>query len=209
MQRRFSIIGHRAPSTGRLQLNDLSGSSGRMDVLCRAVNAALFLSHGIRQDSHITLHLQGGDGPPRRIWFEGSKVRGLHPDERAIAGKISTILQLPPPAAGMMQEVTTGIWHDAGDLSTTIEEWRKEEVKLIILDAKANPLSMHPNLFDQFEQNIRLGFFLSDDLVFTTDEKNLLDEHASRYSISNNWLQGHLAIGITHHILDTIEESSE
>ena len=208
MQRRFAIIGHRAPSTGRLNLNDLAGSSGRMDVLCRAVNAALFLSHGIRQDSDITLHLQGGEGPPRRIWFEGSKIRGLHPDERAIAGRISNILQLPPPVAGMMEEVTTGIWHDSGDLSTTLEEWGKEEVKLIVLDAKANLLSSHPDLSQQFNQNIRFGFFLSDDLVFTPDETNLLDENASRYSISKKWLQGHMAIGITHHILDTIKESS-
>ena len=59
MQRRFAIIGHRAPSKGKLNLNDLAGSCGRMDVLVRAVNTALFISHGMREDTHITLHLKG------------------------------------------------------------------------------------------------------------------------------------------------------
>ena len=33
-----------------------------MDVLVRAVNAALFVSHGIREDCHVILHLMGGGG---------------------------------------------------------------------------------------------------------------------------------------------------
>ena len=61
MERWFAIIGHRAPSSGSLNLNDLAGSGGRMDVLARAVNSALFISHGIREDSHVLLHLMGGD----------------------------------------------------------------------------------------------------------------------------------------------------
>ncbi len=62
LQRRFAIIGHLAPSSGKLNLNDLAGSSGRMDVLVRVVNAALFVSHGIRRDTHVTLLLCGGPG---------------------------------------------------------------------------------------------------------------------------------------------------
>ena len=55
-----------------MNLNDLPGTGGRMDVLARAVNASLFVSHGIRKDSHVMLHLMGGDGPNRRIWFNGA-----------------------------------------------------------------------------------------------------------------------------------------
>ena len=88
MQRRFAIIGHLAPSSGKLNLNDLAGGSGRTDVLVRAVNAALFVSHGIRDDSHVVLHLMGGDGPNRRIWFDGTRIGGVRPDERSIAGQI-------------------------------------------------------------------------------------------------------------------------
>ena len=63
MTRKFAIIGHRAQSSGKLNLNDLAASSGRMDVLARAVNSALFLCHGIREDSEVILHLEGGPGP--------------------------------------------------------------------------------------------------------------------------------------------------
>ena len=89
MIRRFAIIGHRVPSSGKINLNDLAGSSGRIDVLARAVNTALFLSHGIRDDTDITLHLMGGPGPSRRIWFEGARLRGVYPDERGIAGHVN------------------------------------------------------------------------------------------------------------------------
>ena len=61
-------------------MNDLTGSSGRFDVLARAVNAALFISHGVREDSVIFLHLMGGEGPSRRVVFDGSKLRGVRPD---------------------------------------------------------------------------------------------------------------------------------
>ena len=56
MQRKFAIVGHRAQSSGKLNLNDLPGSGGRIDVLARAVNSALFRSHGIRDDTIIMLH---------------------------------------------------------------------------------------------------------------------------------------------------------
>ena len=65
-------IGHRAPSSGKLNLNDLSGS-GRMDVLVRPVNSALFVSHGIRKDSQILVHLQG-----RKVQIEESCLMELH-----------------------------------------------------------------------------------------------------------------------------------
>ena len=55
VDRRFAIIGNRAPSSGKLNLNDLPGDGGRMDVLVRAVNSALFISHDIRRDTQLSL----------------------------------------------------------------------------------------------------------------------------------------------------------
>ena len=49
----FAVVGHRARTDGGFSLNDLPGSGGRMDVLCRCVNAALFLSHDLRRDVEI------------------------------------------------------------------------------------------------------------------------------------------------------------
>ena len=94
LQRRFAIIGHKAPSSGEISLNDLPGLSGRMDVLARAINATLFLSHGIREDSQIIIHLMGGNGPPRRVMFDGSKLGGVRPDERSISGHFKSLIKL-------------------------------------------------------------------------------------------------------------------
>ena len=198
LERRFAIIGHRAPSNGKLSLNDLSGSSGRMDVLMRAINASLFLSHGIRNDSNITLHLMGGGGPPRRICFEGSKVWGLHPDERALAGQIAKIIELPTPARGLWIELHPGISHSGGDISNTLEEWQNDGVKTIKLDANG-PLIWQPNDSESYP---KIGFIISDDQAFTSEENKLIDKFSISKSLGNKWIQGHIAIGIVHHLLD-------
>ena len=196
MQRRFALIGHRAQSNGKLNLNDLPGACGRMDVLIRAVGTTLFLSHGMREDCHITLHLMAGPGPPRRLWFDSRNLRGLHVDERAIAGRISQILQEPCPPAGQLKEFSPGLWHSGGDISTTLGEWRSEEVELIQL-ATEGELLHHSRPSSQ-----KVGFILSDDQPFTADEEELLAAVKKR-SLGPIWLQGHAAISVVHHILDS------
>ena len=195
MLRRFAIIGHRAPSSGKINLNDLAGSSGRLDVLARAVNTALFLSHGIRDDSQVILHLLGGPGPARRIFFDGKSVRGLHPDERAIAGQIGRALKEPVPAIGQKSELHSGFWHSGGTIEQTLAEWRKEEVTIFVLDAEGQDVSELKNA------KRPLGFILSDDQPFSETDLHIVnDEH--RLSLGKQWLQGHACISIIHHVLD-------
>ena len=194
LERWFAIIGHRAPSSGALNLNDLSGSGGRMDVLARAVNAALFVSHGIREDSHVMLHLMGGDGPPRRIWFNGSILRGVRSDERSIAGQIKGILKTAVPPRGRFDEFTMGILHSGGGLGQTIEEWASQGVSPVVLDADGGGYSEVPSSTD-------LGFVISDDKPLTEDDRLAL-RGALSLSLGGRWLQGHSCIAILHHLLD-------
>lgn len=195
MQRRFAIIGHRATSNGKLNLNDLSGACGRMDVLIRAVNSALFLSHGMRNDCQIILHLMGGPGPPRRIIFDSNKIKGLHVDERAIAGRISAVLREPVPAIGHLIEASPGLYHSGGDITNTIFEWNSEGVEMILLDAEA------PELGNPSPDSEILGFILSDDQSFTDIETEIF-EGIEKRSVGRKWIQGHSAITVAHYILD-------
>lgn len=195
MLRRFAIIGHRAPSSGKINLNDLAGSSGRLDVLARAVNTALFLSHGIRDDSQVILHLLGGPGPARRIFFDGKSVRGLHPDERAIAGQIGRALKEPVPAIGQKSELHSGFWHSGGTIEQTLAEWRKEEVTIFVLDAEGQDVSEL-----KYAQR-PLGFILSDDQPFSETDLHIVNDEL-RLSLGKQWLQGHARISIIHHVLD-------
>ena len=194
MQRRFAIIGHLAPSSGKLNLNDLAGGSGRTDVLVRAVNAALFVSHGIRRDTDITLHLCGGPGPDRRIWFNGETLSGVRPDERSIAGQIKAILKRPVPPIGVLDEVTQGIFDMGGGLAETLTEWHQEGISTYVLDAGGESL-------ETLEGNENLGFILSDHLPFSeSDNQQIAD--LSTISLGEKWLQGHACISIIQHTLD-------
>jgi tRNA (pseudouridine54-N1)-methyltransferase len=196
MERRFAIIGHRAQSSGKINLNDLAGSSGRIDVLARAVNTALFLSHGIREDTGITLHLMGGPGPGRRIWLDGARLRGVYPDERAIAGQIGKALKEPVPAIGQMVELHSGFWHSGGGVEQTINEWRREGVRTFVLDADGEPFNPETHIADA------MGFILSDDQHFSESEMESM-ESLEKISLGNVWLQGHACISILHHQLDS------
>ena len=195
MERRFAVIGHRAQSTGKINLNDLAGSSGRIDVLARAVNTGLFLSHGIRNDTHVTLHLLGGPGPSRRIWFEGPKLRGVHPDERAIAGQIGKALKEPVPPIGQLIELHSGFWHTGGGLEQTISEWKRENVRIFVLDADGIPFDSEKHTSDS------IGFILSDDQPFGDSDLEAMNG-LERISLGETWLQGHACISILHHHLD-------
>ncbi len=201
MERRFAIIGHRAQSNGKLNLNDLAGSAGRMDVLARSVNTGLFLSHGIRNDSQVILHLMGGPGPVRRICFNGQKLRGVHPDERAIAGHIGKVLMNPVPSIGQHVELHPGLSHSGGQVDQTISEWNRENVRIFVLDANGSPFDCTVHSSDS------IGFILSDDKPFT-DEENKILEGLERISLGKTWLQGHSCISIIHHQLDLLIEPS-
>ncbi|MDG1525244.1 MAG: tRNA (pseudouridine(54)-N(1))-methyltransferase TrmY [Candidatus Thalassarchaeaceae archaeon] len=195
MERRFAIIEHRAPSSGKINLNDLPGSSGRIDVLARAINTALFLSHGIREDTDVTLHLMGGTGPARRIWLQGSRLRGVHPDERAIAGQIAKALKNPIPAIGQWVELHPGFWHSGGAIEQTIREWEKEACRIFVLDAEGVPFSKDPLNHES------VGFILSDDQPFSDIELKSM-ESIEKVSLGSTWLQGNACISILHHLID-------
>lgn len=93
--RYFVITGHKAVSTGDFKLDDIAGGAGRMDILCRCVNSAFFLSHNLRKDVEIYLVLEGGDDAPKTVIFKGEDLRYLNPDERSTASLIRNALLKP------------------------------------------------------------------------------------------------------------------
>jgi tRNA (pseudouridine54-N1)-methyltransferase len=194
LNRWFAVIGHRAQSSGVLSLNDLPGSGGRMDVLARAVNSALFLSHAIRENSHVILHLLGGDGPTRRIWFDGSRIRGVRPDERSISGQIKAVIKDPIPPVDRFIEYSEGVYHSGGGLVQTLTEWRSKGVVPVVLDADGEHHSRIPMDSD-------VGFILSDDRPLSSTEEVSL-EGEIRVAIGEKWLQGHSCISVTHYLMD-------
>jgi tRNA (pseudouridine54-N1)-methyltransferase len=83
--RRFVVVGQRASAAPDFSLEDLPGSSGRLDVLLRCLRAALLVSHGLRRDTLVYLVLNGGPRAPRTLRFDGASARFVRPDERSLA----------------------------------------------------------------------------------------------------------------------------
>ena len=53
--RNFVVLGHRAHTAPDWKLDDLCGGGGRLDVLVRCVTAAMWVSHGLRRDTLLSV----------------------------------------------------------------------------------------------------------------------------------------------------------
>ena len=90
--RRFVVIGQTAIASPDFVLDDIPGSTGRLDVLLRCVRAALLVSHGLRRDTVIYLVLEGGPRAPRSVRISGATAEYLRQDERSLAGSLKSML---------------------------------------------------------------------------------------------------------------------
>jgi tRNA (pseudouridine54-N1)-methyltransferase len=112
--RNFVVVGNRAATTPDFSLEDIPGTSGRIDILCRCINSAFVLSHGIRRDVHVYLILRGG-GAPKTIHLRGMDLRHLNPDERTTAALLKKALALEVDSS--WTKSTPGIFVRIGDLA--------------------------------------------------------------------------------------------
>jgi tRNA (pseudouridine54-N1)-methyltransferase len=161
----FIIIGHKAV-TSPFSLNDLPGAAGRMDILCRCVNAALFLSHELRRDVRIYLVLKGG-AFPKLIRFDGATVRYLSPDERSSASLIKKALE--KQVQGFWTESTPGVSIRTGDFGDLLRELMKKitYLKEDGADIRQDPLNKDSDLL----------FVLGDHMGLTDDEEAVIATH--------------------------------
>ncbi len=188
--RRFVIVGSRAMARGKLPLNDLAGGAGRMDVLIRALMASILTSHGMRDDVEFTMILLGGPGPARRIRFVSNQLKGIHAEERSVAGKIAAVIKNPTPPRGHWVERSPGIYDGGGDLDMTLDDFQCPIVRL-----DANSQLLYEGSIPGDSDFSELAFVLGDD-------KTLECNRGMPRSLGKEWLQGHTCIAIVHFLLD-------
>lgn len=190
--RQFIIIGHKAPTAPDFSLEDTAGA-GRLDVLCRCVTGAFFLSHSIRSDVQCRLVL----ADTYTIRFEGSELRGLHPDERSTAARIKSTLEHRDHAIGHMEtSPSPGVYLSQVGVETTLTN-AAEEGTVIELHEDGQPISTLDLPTDPV-------FVLSDHRDFTETETELLSETATeRVRLGPEPLHADQAITLAHHCLDT------
>jgi len=117
--RYFVVVGHKATTSPNFSLEDIPGTSGRLDILCRSVTAAFVISHGIRKDVCVYLVLLGGD-VPKTIRLCGETLRHLNPDERTTAALLKKALAVPATLEWAMS--TSGIFVRTGGLAQVLED---------------------------------------------------------------------------------------
>ena len=119
--RRFVIVGRTARASAEVSLDDLAGTSGRLDVLVRCVRAALLVSHGLRRDVVVYLVLLGGSAP-RTVRIDGATAKFIRPDERPLATLLKkTLARVERDDAGFV-EVKPGIAVACAGLEAVLAE---------------------------------------------------------------------------------------
>nr|WP_319375179.1 tRNA (pseudouridine(54)-N(1))-methyltransferase TrmY [uncultured Methanoregula sp.] len=182
----FAIIGHRARTDGEFSLNDLPGSGGRMDVLCRCVNASLFLSHDLRRDVDCYLVLPGEPKGPKTIKFSGATVCSLSPDERSAGALIKKVIDTP--CGNEFREAAQGVFIRKCGLERLLADHR-----FAVLDEKGTDVRGSAELPG--------AYLLSDHLNFTGEEEALIRD-CPRFSVGPKCLHADHTITVLHNELD-------
>jgi tRNA (pseudouridine54-N1)-methyltransferase len=121
--RRFVIIGQKAAASDDFRLDDIPGTSGRLDVLLRCLRAALLYSNGLRRDVVVYLVLLGGPRAPRVLRADGAATKFIRPDERSLATLAKKALATRADAGSSeFVEVRQGISVTSGGLERVIED---------------------------------------------------------------------------------------
>ena len=189
--RQFVVCGHDAPTGPEFSLDDLPGAAGRLDLLCRCVNAGLFVSHGIREDSRVHLVL----GDEYTVRFDGASARGLHPDERSTAARVRSALESREDAIGHMPADVSpgvelyrmGLAEMLDSIGGTLVQLHEAGTPVVDLDPPSDPT-----------------FVLSDHNDFTDEEADLVADRADRrVRLGPRAIHADHAVAVAHNFLDT------
>ena len=164
--RHFYVKSHGVTDPEKINLKDLPGSSGRLDVVARCINAALWLSGDIRRNVVFHTVLHGGEHPVY-IRIDGEKLRKVSPDERSI----SLFLKKALERMEGMEETSPGIFAYHRSFEEVVEE--NSDREFYLLDEEGTPV-------DEVEFEGMPFFFLGDNRDLTNGEKNYLVERGAR-----------------------------
>lgn len=193
--RTFIVVGHKATTSPNFSLDDIPGTSGRLDILCRAVTAAFVVSHGIRKDACVYLILLGGE-EPKTIQLRGETLRHLNPDERTTAALLKKALAVPATQDWSMS--TSGIFVRQSGLEGLLTDLK--EKRLVYLREDGRDIRE----MDGRSLAIDAAFILGDHTGMTEDEERRIDlANAERLSLGSTSLHADHCIVILNWILDT------
>jgi tRNA (pseudouridine54-N1)-methyltransferase len=172
------MVSNTVDTSKSLSLNSLTGF-GRLDVICRCISNAFFLSNNFRKD--VILHIFFNKNK-MILRINGATVRGINPDERAIAGVLKRVFQkLPTPK---------GIDFFRGSIEDLIFKH-----KPMLLDRDGEPYKC--------EKSEPPSFLIGDQLGYPPEYKNLL-KSLKKVSLGSEEYLSSQTITILNYLLDQI-----
>jgi len=191
--RAFLIVGNKAV-TKPFSLKDLAGSAGRMDIICRCIAQALFISHGIRRDVEVYVLLLGKPDPPKALKILGNEVKYMAPDERNIGGLIRKALSLE--VGKDWKQSTPGIYVARKSLKELLDDLSK---RFEVIYLREDGVDIR-EIACEFKNPL---FVLGDHIGLKTEDEELVLNYAKQIvSVSKLSLQADQCIVIVHYELD-------
>ena len=157
-----------AKTDENINLKDLPGAAGRLDILARCINSAFWISYGIRKNVIFHTILHGEPNPPIYIRLEGDKLKKVSPDERNIAIFIGKALKKVNVSKEI--ESTHGIFVSKKSFEKLLDE--NADKNFYLLDENGKDI-----------KNVEIKkpfFFLGDNVDLSENEKNLLYEYGAK-----------------------------
>jgi tRNA (pseudouridine54-N1)-methyltransferase len=183
-------------TSGDFSLNDLPGA-GRMDVACRCVTSSLLLSHGIRNNISLYIHMLGEPDPPKTLLFKGDHMKYLSPDERSTASLIKKALSLKVSRSWITS--TPGVFVSRLTLDEILDDL-SEKGEIFLLDEGGKDIR-------NVELKGDISFVLGDHLGLTSPQKNLVRKKCTEcVSVSPLSLHADQCIVIVLNELDRLQE---
>lgn len=193
--RTFVVVGHKATTSPDFSLEDIPGTSGRLDILCRCINASFVLSHGIRKDVNVYLVLLGGMAP-KTLWLKGDELKHLNPDERTTAALLKKALALE--AVTGWTRSTPGIFVRMGGLAELLLDLKDK--KFVYLREDGQDI----RTFNEKTLKGDLAFVLGDHTGMAPEEERLIEQaEATVISVGPTSLHADHCIVLINWALDT------
>lgn len=173
---------------------DLPGA-GRMDIACRCVSAALFVSYTIRRDTRIFISLNGGEKPVA-LCFDGG-IRKISPDERSIGLWISKTLE-KARENGLNKEwkrTDNGILYAQKSFGEILEELKKEKCDFYLLDEEGKNI-------EETEIKNNPAFILGDNAGISEKEKAIAELLAEKISLGETFYLASSCVSVVHWVCD-------
>jgi len=187
--RAFVVVSNSGVTAPIFNLESLASTSGRLDLVCRSLLAALLTPKGPRKDTTFYAVLKGPPNPPLTIVVRGSEIENLPIDEISIAKLIKRAMSGRP---------LKGFEVRREGLDYILKRLCKAGYKLIYLREDGEYIE---NI--TFYKDLNFAFILGDQRGLSKADEKLLERYrASIISLGKVPYMTSFCISIINYILD-------